>query len=146
MSFLPCCLMALFYQSMLLAGFLDWLRVNPLSVLKLLGCRSISVASLITQSMWLAIVTNTFVFLKLIWWPSLMLCLAIADLSGCKVYMSCMLFTPCFDGEAICSKNLATFTRNAVYAWYFEIECFFHWSYQACIILGWNVHSSYVES
>jgi hypothetical protein len=50
----------------LITGCHVQLRVNPLSPLKLLGCSQISMASLMRWSMYLAVVPNTEVPLKLI--------------------------------------------------------------------------------
>jgi hypothetical protein len=69
-------------------GFHDQLgRWRPSSLLVLLGCSSISVAFLIIQYMYIDLVERMVVFWSWIQWPRLMLCLSMADVSGCSRWM-----------------------------------------------------------
>jgi hypothetical protein len=51
-----------------MAGFQDWLRLNPLSLLTISGCNHSSTTSFTAESM------EPVMSLKLIWWSLLMLC------------------------------------------------------------------------
>jgi hypothetical protein len=65
-------------------GFHDLLRQKPYSLFILLGWSSISVTSPMMQSMYLGLVERMVVFCSWIWCPKLLLCSAMADLSGCS--------------------------------------------------------------
>ena len=73
------CLLSL---SLCRSGFQDLLRVRPFSLLMLCECISISVASLMSRSMYLVLAGRSFVSCGLIMWSLLVLCSAAADLSG----------------------------------------------------------------
>ena len=64
------------------SGFRDLLRARPSSVLMLCGCISISIASLMRQSMHPVFAERSSVSCSLMMWSCLKLCSATADLSG----------------------------------------------------------------
>ena len=72
----------LFSLSLCRKGFQDLLKVRP-SLLMLCGCISSSIASLMSQSMYLVLAERSFVSCSLMMWSWLMLCSTTADLSGC---------------------------------------------------------------
>ena len=73
------CLLSL---SLCRSGFQELLRGRPSSLLMLCGCISISIASLMSRSMYLVFAERSFVSCSLMMWSWLMLCSATADLSG----------------------------------------------------------------
>jgi hypothetical protein len=73
------CLLSL---SLCKSGFQDLLRVRPSSLLMLCGCISISIASLMRQSMHPVFAERSSVSCSLMMWSCLKLCSATADLSG----------------------------------------------------------------
>ena len=64
------------------SGFQYLLRVRPSSLLMLCRCISISIASLMSRSMYPVLAERSFVSCNLIMWSCLMVCSATADLSG----------------------------------------------------------------
>jgi hypothetical protein len=118
-------LMALPCSIILVSWYHGQLRGNPISLLKLVGCRWISVASFTKQFMQPVILASTAVSLKLIWCPSVMLCSAITSLFG---WYNCMCCTcslhPIWIGWLVC---LAPFTQDTVYAWDPNAKVIFHW-------------------
>jgi hypothetical protein len=76
-------------------GFHDSLRQKSSSLFILLGCSSIKIVSLMMQSMYLGLVERMAVWCSWMLCPKLILCSAMADLSGCSrpVFLNCQAMT-----------------------------------------------------
>jgi len=106
----------------------------PQSLLKLLGCSQITIASFMLQSMYpiafpVSHLNVVFCHCRLLW--------------VAKIYMSHMLFTICLNSSA--SLSDIYFTGDTVYSRYFQTKIVRGRSKHVNIFYGWDVNGLGIE-